>query len=262
MKIFNKILVVCLLFSSQFALAQTKEDFIKSIYVCNADTLPVRILYPENFDATKKYPLMLFLHGRGESGKDNQKQLVHGSKMFLDPTFRKSYPAVVVFPQCGNDSYWANVKITTNEKGKRDFSYQTGGKPTVAMKLLLSYLKELNKLEYLDQNQFYLGGLSMGGMGTYELLRRKSKTFAAAFSICGADNVKNVKKYKNVPLWLFHGDKDDVVNPQYTKDIAKELERLGSDFKLTIYPNANHNSWDPAFAEEELLPWLFSQHKK
>lgn len=88
-----------LLFLIPFILkAQDKNAFEKTSFVMNGDTLPVRILYPENFDATKKYPLMLFLHGRGESGTDNEKQLTHGSKMFLDPAFRKKYPAVVVFP--------------------------------------------------------------------------------------------------------------------------------------------------------------------
>ncbi|MBU2045961.1 MAG: phospholipase, partial [Bacteroidetes bacterium] len=181
---------------------QVKSDFVKTSFVMNGDTLPVRILYPENFDPAKKYPLMLFLHGRGESGNDNEKQLVHGSKMFLDPAFRKKYQAVVVFPQCGNDSYWSNVHITTDDKGKRSFSFQKGGKPTVAMKLLLGYLEQLEDLNYLDHDRFYVGGLSMGGMGTYELLRRERRTFAAAFAICGGDNVKNVKKYDQIPLWL------------------------------------------------------------
>ncbi len=242
--------------------AQNKSDFIKTSFVMDGDTLPVRILYPENFDPSKKYPLMLFLHGRGESGNDNEKQLIHGSKMFLDPAFRKKYPAVVVFPQCSTDSYWSNVNITTDEEGKRHFTFQKGGKPTKAMKLLLGYLDQLRDLNYLDHQRLYVGGLSMGGMGTYEILRRKPKTFAAAFAICGGDNVKNVKKYANkLPLWLFHGGKDDIVDPQFTKNIAEELKRRGADYKLTIYPNDNHNSWDSAFAEKELLPWVFSHSR-
>lgn len=242
--------------------AQDKNDFVKTIFVLKGDTLPVRILYPENFDPTKKYPLMLFLHGRGESGGDNQKQLIHGSKMFLDPVFRAKYPAVVVFPQCSNDSYWANVKITTDEKGKRNFEYLKSGKPTQAMKLLLSYLEQLEDLAYLDQDRFYVGGLSMGAMGTYELLRREPNTFASAFAICGGDKVSNVKKYANkLPLWLFHGLKDDVVKPEFTINLADELKRLDADYKLNLYPNANHNSWDAAFAELELLPWIFSKSK-
>lgn len=239
-------------------IAQTKSDFVKSTFVFKGDTLPLRILYPENFDPTKKYPMMLFLHGRGQSGSDNEKQLTLGSKMFLDPAFRENYPAIVIFPQCAEDSYWSNVNIKTDDEGKRHFHFRTCGKPTKDMKLLTKYVDELKTLSYLDQNRFYVGGLSMGGMGTYELLRRKKKTFAAAFAICGGDNPKNVRKYAKTPLWLFHGEKDDVVDPQFTKDIAKELEKRGDEYKLTLYPNANHNSWDSAFAEKGLLPWLFS----
>lgn len=257
------IILLSLSLSFVFSQAQDKSAFIKTQFILKGDTLPVRILYPENFDETKKYPLMLFLHGRGESGSDNEKQLIHGSKMFLNPSFRANTQAVVVFPQCSNDSYWANVKITADDKGKRNFDFQKGGKPSTSMKLLLAYLDELDDLPYLDEERFYAGGLSMGGMGTYELLRRKPKTFAAAFAICGADNVANVKKYANkLPLWLFHGLKDDVVLPEYTINIANELKRLGADYKLNLYPNANHNSWDPAFAEPELLPWVFSKVKK
>jgi predicted peptidase len=256
----NKIIWILLLMPF-FGVSQTKSDFVKDLFVSKGDTLPLRILYPENFDPTNKYPLVLFLHGRGESGSDNERQLTHGSKMFLNPDFRKNYPAVVVFPQCGSDSYWANVKITTDSKGKRYFDFRTCGKPTKAMKLLTKYMDQLEKSPYLDQTRLYLGGLSMGGMGTYELLRRERNTFAAAFAICGGDNPKNVKKYADVPLWLFHGEKDDVVDPKFTKNIAKELEKRNAEFKLTLYPNANHNSWDSAFAEKNLLPWLFS-HKK
>lgn len=248
--------ILILLFSLA-GIAQTKNDFVKSTFVFRGDTLPVRILYPENFDPAKKYPLMLFLHGRGESGSDNERQLTHGSKMFLDPAFRKNYPAVVIFPQCPEDSYWANVKIKTDDTGKRHFHFRTCGKPTKAMKLLTKYVDELKTLSYLDQERFYVGGLSMGGMGTYEILRRERKTFAAAFAICGGDNPKNVRKYAHIPLWLFHGEKDDIVDPQFTKDIAKELEKHHANYKLTLYPNANHNSWDAAFAEKDLLPWLF-----
>ena len=256
-------LIVC--FSLCFVLSQSqdKSAFVKKLFVFKGDTLPVRILYPENFDKTKKYPLMIFLHGSGERGKDNEKQLIHGSKIFLEPGFRANTQAVIIFPQCSNESYWANVKITNDNIGKRNFDFQKRGKPTVAMKLLLAYLDELEDLSYLDKQRFYVGGLSMGGMGTLEILRREPKTFAAAFAICGADNVANVKKYANkLPLWLFHGLKDDVVLPEYTINIANELKRLGAEYKLNLYPNANHNSWDAAFAESDFLPWVFSKVKK
>lgn len=100
-------------------------------------------------------------------------------------------------------------------------------------------------------------------MGTFELVSRMPKTFAAAAPICGGDNPKSAKKYaKKVPFWIFHGLKDDVVPPHFSQDMAKAIEAKGGKVKLTLYPNANHNSWDPAFAEPELLPWLFSKTKQ
>lgn len=250
--------IFCLRFISLNA--QTKSDFVKTSFVMDGDTLPLRILYPENFDANKKYPVMLFLHGRGESGNDNERQLANGSKMFLEPEFRKNYPAVVIFPQCGNESYWANVEIETVNT-KRFFTFKKGGEPTKAMKLLTAFTKDFFKKDFVDNSKIYVGGLSMGGMGTYEILRRETKTFAAAFAICGGDNIKNCKKYKNVPLWIFHGGLDDVVTPQFSYNIYKKLRDLGNMPKFNLYLKANHNSWDSAFAEKDLLPWLFSHIK-
>jgi predicted peptidase len=101
----------------------------------------------------------------------------------------------------------------------------------------------------------------MGGMGTFEILRRKPKAFAAAFAICGGDHVENVKKYKNVPLWIFHGGKDTTVPLSKSEAVVNELKRLNRPAKFTVYPEAGHNSWDPAFAEPEFLSWIFS-HKR
>jgi predicted peptidase len=99
-------------------------------------------------------------------------------------------------------------------------------------------------------------------MGTYELLRREPNIFAAAFAICGGDNTLNVKKYaKKVPLWIFHGAKDDVVPVDHSTVVVEAIKAAGGDPKFTIYPNDNHNSWDDAFAEPQLLPWLFEHSK-
>ena len=129
------------------------------------------------------------------------------------------------------------------------------------MSLLLQLTDSYVKKSFADQNRIYVGGLSMGGMGTFEILRRRTKTFAAAFAICGGDNPANAKKYKNIPLWIFHGGLDDVVNPQLSYQVYRELKRLGNAPQFTIYPKANHNSWDATFAEPQLFPWLFSNHK-
>lgn len=227
----------------------------------NDGTLLYRVLYPENFDESKKYPVVLFLHGAGERGNDNQKQLTHGSDLFLEKRNRKKYPAIVIFPQCPIDSYWANVSIKPDETGKRSFFFQTDGEPTLAMEGVLALVNDLQKREYVDQERIYLGGLSMGAMGTFELLRRRPNVFAAAFAICGGDNIENVSHYKDVPLWIFHGEEDSVVPVENSVIIADQLEKLGSKPRFTLYPGVDHNSWDNAFAEPKLLRWLF-KHKK
>lgn len=247
-------------FAVATAVAQDLSQFKKENFIQGTDTLKYRILYPEQFDATKKYPVVFFLHGRGESGNDNEKQLTHGAKMFLTPDFRKNFPAIVIFPQCAEESYWANVEIDIVNT-KRFFTFVKDGKPTKAMSLLVQLTNQFVKKPFADQSKVYVGGLSMGGMGTFEILRRLPKTFAAAFAICGGDNVANAKKYKHVPLWIFHGGLDDVVTPQFSFGIYRELKKLGNEPQFNVYLKANHNSWDSAFAEPQLLPWLFSKTK-
>ena len=240
--------------------AQDTNLYKPEKFIRGTDTLLYRILMPENFDKTKTYPVLLFLHGAGERGNDNQAQLIHGGKLFLRPEVRANYPAIVIFPQCPEDSYWSNVKSSILN-GKRNFEFEKGGKPTLAMKMVMSLMEQVKDLPYTDNKRIYAGGLSMGGMGTFEILRRMRGEFAAAFAVCGGDNPENVRKYKNIPLWIFHGAKDDVVPPENSQIIADALKAKKADVKFTMYPEANHNSWDQAFAEPELLSWLFS-HKR
>lgn len=181
--------------------------------------------------------------------------------MFLKNDVRKNFPAIVVFPQCPQNDFWANANFEQDAKGKRKISFVEGGKPTKIMHALQGMVKNFLKKPYVDKNQVYVGGLSMGAMGTYELLRRERRKFAAAIAICGGDNTNNIKKYQKIPLWIFHGAKDDIVDPAFSIAIAERLKTVGDEVKFTLYPNANHNSWDSAFAEPELLSWLFS-HKR
>ena len=241
--------------------AQQFNKYEKGLYVNKNDSLNYRILMPENFDPNKKYPVVIFLHGSGERGSDNQAQLTHGGNLFLKPEVRKKFPAIVIFPQCPKNISWANVARKPDLQGKSKIEFQKGGKPTPPMGALLGMINDLLKKPYVEKRQMYIGGLSMGGMGTYEVLRRKPKIFAAAFAICGGDNIANVRKYKKVPLWIFHGGKDDVVSFKYSKAIADQLKIIGKEVKYTLYQDAGHNSWDPAFAEPQLLPWLFSHQK-
>ncbi|MCC5931376.1 MAG: prolyl oligopeptidase family serine peptidase [Cyclobacteriaceae bacterium] len=239
------------------------SGFEAKTYISGSDTLLYRILYPENFKPGKKYPLVLFLHGAGERGNDNKKQLVHGSSLFLREDIRKNHPAIVIFPQCPQSSYWSNVRFEYDSAGHRKFVYTKGEAPTSAMKALMSFVEDLTSQRYIDQQRMYLGGLSMGGMGTFELLSRMPDTFVAAFPICGGGHTATVSAYaSNTALWIFHGEEDAVVPADFSREMYQALKTAGAEVALTLYPGVNHNSWDNAFAEPDLLPWLFKYKKK
>lgn len=241
--------------------AQNRNLFEKHWFVRNGDSLPYRLLLPENYDPSKKYPLIFFMHGAGERGNDNEKQLTHGAKLFLKDDVRKNYPAIVVFPQCPENSFWSNVRFQTDSLGKRTFIFIAEDKATIAMKMANDLLHYLMHDYRLKKKQLYVGGLSMGGMGTFELVWRNPNVFAAALPICGGGDPTIAKKVRKTKWWVFHGAKDDVVPPQNSERMVTALKVAKATVKFTLYPNANHNSWDAAFAEPELLKWLFAQHK-
>ncbi|WP_223170255.1 carboxylesterase family protein [Maribacter aquimaris] len=244
------------------AQAQNTSLFKEEKLIGNGDTLLYRVLYPQNFDKNTSYPLVFFLHGAGERGSDNTKQLTHGSTLFTNEKNRSFFPAIVVMPQCPQDDYWAQVNVDrSNYPIQLDFQFEKG--PTKAMGMVISLLEEFKQKRYVNKHQVYLMGLSMGGMGTYELLARKSHTFAAAIPICGAGDPKQVKNYAlKTPIWAFHGAKDNVVDPLHSFEMVTALLKEGAFPRFTVYDFANHNSWDPAFSEPDLLPWLFSHQLK
>jgi len=257
----SKLLLSLLFLGFALGNAQWQSKYEEKILVQGNDTLRYRIMYPKNFKETEKYPVILFLHGAGERGNDNQSQLVHGGKLFATDYLQERYPAIVIFPQCPKESYWSNVDVDRSTYPIHlKFKYDQG--PTTPMRMVMDLLDSTIQQPYADDNQVYLMGLSMGGMGTFELLNRKPDTFAAAIPICGGGDPNSVSVYaKNTPLWVFHGAQDNVVNPLQSMEMVTALLKTGVFPKFTLYDFANHNSWDPAFAEPELLPWLFA-HKK
>jgi predicted peptidase len=246
---------------AQFCRSQDFSAYQKLQFVDGNDTLPYRLLLPQNYDGKKKYPLVLFLHGRGESGTDNELQLTHGAKLFLRDSIRKKYPAIIVFPQCRSSSYWSNVDIKEDSTGKRVFNFSPKGEPTKDLSLTEKLLKQLQHDLLVNKKQMYVMGLSMGGMGTFEMVRRHPKMFAAAIPICGGANASTAKQLRKTNWWIFHGAKDDVVNPDFSVQMAAALRKQRTNVQFTLYPDANHNSWDPAFAEPTFLNWLFSNKK-
>ena len=241
--------------------AQDRALYLKKSYIFRNDTLPYRILLPDHYDPAKQYPLLMFLHGSGERGDDNEKQLVHGADLFLRDSIRNRYPAFIVFPQCSRDGYWSNVIRDENAIGRSRYTFRSGGTPTRDMAMLQRLLKQL-LIEYpVSRRQVYAGGLSMGAMGTFELVRRSPGIFAAAFAICGGAHPSTAPQLKNLPWWIFHGGKDDVVIPAFSEAMVKALRSNKVRVKYTVYPDANHNSWDRAFTEPVLLSWLFAQKR-
>ncbi len=209
-------------------------------------------------NAGKPPPVILFLHGSGERGNDNQAQVPVGIGAYVRQHM-DDFPAIVVFPQAPADSEWnqvADVVFAQLDAATREF----GG----------------------DTDRTYLTGLSMGGFGTWDYALREPGRFAALVPVCGglvierrpSMNVAAVARaddpyaaaaarLKNVPSWIFHGAKDDLVPPEYSRRMHAALRDAGAkDAHYTEFPDANHNSWDPAYQHTpELWQWLFAQHR-
>lgn len=222
--------------------------------------LPYRILYPENYDKSKKYPLILVLHGAGERGNDNEKQLVHGAKLFLKAENRTQFPAIVVFPQCPSDSYWATSSIDRS-KNPIQFRFNYDSIPNWPQAAAIALVEKLKLEESIDNSRVYITGLSMGGMGTFEAVYRNPGLFAAAAPICGGGNETLYNdKVKETAFRVFHGDADAVVKVDLSRNMVARLKELKVPVEYIEYPGVNHNSWDNAFAEPDFMSWLM-KHK-
>ena len=221
-----------------------------------AADIPYQIFFPANYDSDKIYPLILFLHGAGERGNDNEKQLVHIAPHLSSDTVQNKFPSILVFPQCPTDGYWAHVNT---KAGK--WTVKSSNSPTPSMEKVIKLLDKIIMEEKVDKERVYIGGLSMGGFGTFDLLSRKPNTFAAAIPICGGGDTSKVQLYKDVPLWNFHGSMDNVVPVKLSQSTISKLVEVGGTPRYTEYPEGTHNVWTTAFQEKDLLPWLFSQSK-
>lgn len=260
---FKKIIISSLVFFfAEHISAQDLNLYEKKIFISKGDTMPYRLLIPEGYDPSKTYPIILFLHGAGEVGNNNTTQLVNCGKAFLRDSIRKNYPAFVLVPQCAKNDTWANATRKVTKAGKIERTFFEKGKPTKDMQLLQKLLKQIIHGYSVDNRRVYVGGLSMGGMGTYEIVRRNPRLFAAAFPICGGANVAIVPKLKHVNWWVFHGADDKTVSPEYDENMVTAMKGLNIPVQFSLYPNTGHNSWDKAFDETGLFSWIFSNSKK
>lgn len=249
---------LCLLSIQTFAQKVPAEAYQARLFISDGDTLRYRILFPDNYSKSEKYPLFLFLHGAGERGSDNELQLVHGATLFLNEENRKKFPCIVVFPQCPAEQTWSWLDLGDSWKTKKNWKIDFPEDPEPSMKLVLSLLDTLVETEAVDINRQYVTGLSMGGFGTFDILARQPERFAAAAPICsGGNNLLAGLYAKNTAIWIFHGSIDSVVPVENSRKMVKAIQRFGGEIKYTEYPEYDHNSWDGAFAEPDFLKWFF-----
>ena len=187
-------------------------------------------------DTAVNVPLVLFLHGAGERGDKLEKVKAHGLPNVLATRNPFPEPALVVAPQCSANSWW-----------------------TLELSALESLLDTVQTQYPVDPTRIYLTGLSMGGYGVWHLALKDPARFAALVPVCGGGVPALAAKLKNLPIWAFHGEADDVVPLSASTKMAEGLKRTGGNVKLTVYPGVGHNSWAKAYSEPELYTWLFAQ---
>lgn len=192
---------------------------------------------PPDYRDGGRWPLILFLHGMGERGDDLERIKVHGIPRVADEQPELLARFVAVSPQCPLGTYW------THEQD--------------ALHALLDHALR----EYaVDPDRIYLTGLSMGGFGTWFLGASRPERFAAMAPICGGGDPPGVTPLKDMPIWVFHGGKDRVVPPSASRQMVRALRAMGGNVKLTIYPEAAHDSWTETYNHPELYDW-FLQHR-
>jgi predicted peptidase len=222
------------------------------VYEAGGRKLPYRLLKPATVERDKKYPLVIFLHGAGERGSDNEKQLVHGVPQFV--ANRDKYPCFLIAPQCPEGKKWVEVDWSAD-------THTLPADPGEVGRLTLGLIEQAIKDLPTDAKRVYVTGLSMGGYGTWDLLARRPELFAAVAPVCGGADEATAAKVKDVPVWAFHGAKDTAVKPARSRNMIAALRKAGGQPKYTEYPEVGHNSWDPAYADPEFFRWLFAQKK-
>jgi predicted peptidase len=229
----------------------------KTYRSADGQKLPYRLLKPEKIEPGKHYPLVLFLHGLGERGTDNVRQLLWGAGEFAKAENRRKHPCFVMAPQCPPTALW--VRKDLKELGTPQFALAE--KPTEPLRLVMELLAKLPSELPVDKQRIYMTGLSMGGFGTWDIIARRPNVFAAAIPICARGDVAQAAKLKNLPIWAFHGDQDPLVPVGRTKEMIAAIRKAGGHPKMTIYAGVGHDSWSATYANPEVLDWLFVQRK-
>lgn len=219
-----------------------KTGFMDKVYK-NPDghDSPYVVFVPQDYDGTKAVPVILFLHGSGETKGGKMMPVEQGIAEYIKGKHEKTFPAIVLIPQAETRSWQAD-----GPNAKR------------ALTMLDAVMKEYK----CDANRVYLTGLSMGGYGTWSLAAAHPKKWAAIVPICGGGDPTTAAKIKDIPCWVWHGDEDKAVPASKSRDMIAALNRAGGKPRYNELKGVGHNSWDTAYGEDALYTWLFAQKKK
>ena len=208
------------------------------------ESLKFRFWGGKKLKTNKRYPFVVFLHGKGSGGTDNEKHLFSVPREFTSKNFYKDNPSFIVAPQCPNDAQgWRGEYIDD------------------VIGLVKSAIEHLP----VDKNRIYITGVSMGGFGTWEALSNSPDLFAAAVPVCGGASPRIAKKIKDVPIWTHHGVADNVVRVDFTRQIVDALKDVKGNIKYTEYDEDSgikHDAWKPCYGNPEVFEWMFSQSKE
>jgi predicted peptidase len=208
-------------------------------------SIPYREFVPQGLTPGQKVPLILFLHGAGDRGTDNVGQ-TYWMNNLQPKTSSGQYAAYVLAPQIDTNSWFSSTSDT----------------PTEAMSLTMQALHQALQNPNVDTSRIYVTGVSMGSFGTWDILRRNPSLFAAAVPMSGGGDPSTASTIKNIPIWAFHGNADDVVPVQSTRNMVAALQAVGGNIKYTEVDGGSHYIWPAIYqdASNTLYPWLFSQH--
>jgi predicted peptidase len=224
------------------------DGFVARIYRnASGESMPYRLFIPREYDTQKAYPLILWLHGAGGAGTDNVANIsqdqISGTRTWTEPKTQAKYPSFVLVPQSPGN--WVD-KID-------ELSPQ--------MRLVVGMLESLKTEFNIDAARVYVAGQSDGGYGTWNLITQRPDLFAAAIPLCGGGDPGLAKRIARMPLWVFHGRRDDVIPVSESRRMIDAIRRAGGRPRYTEYGNLGHELWKRTFAEPDLVPWLFSQHR-
>ena len=231
---------------------------IRDVYVneeLNGYEIPYVIYLPVNYDETKSYPVILYLHGAGERGRDNEAQVATNIIDQLYQTrFQLMNEVIFLAPQCPDNEQWVNWPWV-NGNYVLDEIPESRALSTVKKlldKILSSYAA--------DENRVYILGVSMGGFGTWDMLARHSSTFAAGIPLCGGGSPSSAGVLKDIPIWCVHGTADPGVPYEGTEEMYYSILSVGGDHIIfDSMEGYGHNVWDYASTSGERIDWLFAQ---